>query len=65
MYAVKLYRDVNNPENIPDEWPAELRIIASAADCVPPEIAMNEFEYQSYLELHSAKKEAWNIEHGE
>lgn len=58
--AVKLYRDVSNPEGIPENWPAESYMFDEKIHKPTDDyIVMTEDEYKKYKELHYVEYDEW------
>jgi hypothetical protein len=64
MYSVLLYRDAANPENVPDDWPAEVLYIPDGPNVSvnPPRVLMTNDEYNAYVNDPDrvARKQIWN-----
>lgn len=60
--AVVFYRDKENPYNIPEEWPAEVKELPDDADVGPNRTEMSLEEYKNHIATHQASYDRWKSE---
>lgn len=61
--AVLLYRNTDNPQNLPDEWPAECVELGDVTTMPGPTWQlMTRDEYDLYREQHQHLYDAWLID---
>ena len=58
--AVKFYKDVSNPNNLPVEWPAECVELRDGQPCPDGCQEMTMDEYHTYRAVHKGKYEDWH-----
>jgi hypothetical protein len=60
LLAVKFYKQVENPYEIPGEWPCESFPITSEKECPKGFVIMSDKEYQAHIDKHLEAKNEWN-----
>lgn len=61
--AVKFYSDVENPDNIPGEWPAEVLELLDEEQIPDGFIEMSLEEYNQYRQNNKAVYDEWLLTH--